>query len=93
MLRRLAEELGATEEALKQAFTAVRGNTRVTTENPEDQYQALEKYATDLTARARQVLDWEPRIGVTEGINRLCDWIDAQEGAVSPAPTGTAAEV
>ena len=45
------------------------------------------------TARARQALDWEPRVGVTEGINRLCDWIDAQEGAVSPAPTGTATEV
>ena len=45
------------------------------------------------TARARRALDWEPRIGVTEGINRLCDWIDAQEGADSPAPTGTATEV
>ena len=45
------------------------------------------------TARARQALDWEPRVGVTEGINRLCDWIDAQEGADSPAPTGTATEV
>ena len=45
------------------------------------------------TARARQVLDWEPRIGVTEGINRLCDWIDAQQKAAPPAPTGTAAEV
>ena len=45
------------------------------------------------TARARQALDWEPRIGVTEGINRLCDWIDAQQEAAPPAPTGTAAEV
>lgn len=45
------------------------------------------------TAPARRALDWEPRIGVTEGINRLCDWIDAQEGADSPAPTGTATEV
>lgn len=45
------------------------------------------------TARARQALDWEPRVGVTEGINRLCDWIDAQQEATPPAPTGTAAEV
>ena len=45
------------------------------------------------TARARQALDWEPRVGVTEGINRLCDWIDAQEGAVAPTPTRTATEV
>ena len=45
------------------------------------------------TARARQALDWEPRVGVTEGINRLCDWIDAQQEAVPSAPTGTAAEV
>src|SRR5699024_12424036 len=50
---KLLTELGATDTALKEAFAAVRGNTRVTTENPEDQYQALEKYATDLTARAR----------------------------------------
>ena len=42
---------------------------------------------------ARQTLDWEPRVGVTEGINRLCDWIDAQQEAAPPAPTGTAAEV
>ena len=45
------------------------------------------------TARARQALDWEPRVGVTEGINRLCDWIDAQADAsadTSPAGTSTA---
>lgn len=46
------------------------------------------------TARARQMLDWEPRVGVTEGINRLCDWIDAQTEASSTSPsTGTATEV
>ena len=39
------------------------------------------------TTRARQALDWEPRVGVAEGINWLCDWIDAQDGAVPPAPT------
>ena len=45
------------------------------------------------TARARQALDWEPRVGVTEGINRLCDWIDAQQEAVPSAPSVTATEV
>ena len=45
------------------------------------------------TARARQMLDWEPRVGVTEGINRLCDWIDAQTETSSSSSTATATEV
>ena len=48
------QSLGATPENLKAAFTAVRGSGRITSENPEDTYQALEKYSTDLTARARE---------------------------------------
>ena len=67
---KLLIELGATEDALKQAFAAVRGNTRVTTENPEDQYQALEKYATDLTARAREG-KIDPVIGRDSEIRRV----------------------
>ncbi|MDX2356222.1 ATP-dependent chaperone ClpB [Dietzia sp. PP-33] len=67
---KLLNELGATEDALKQAFTAVRGNTRVTTENPEDQYQALEKYSTDLTARAREG-KIDPVIGRDSEIRRV----------------------
>ncbi|MFL0577750.1 ATP-dependent chaperone ClpB [Dietzia sp. 179-F 9C3 NHS] len=67
---KLLTELGATEDALKEAFTAVRGNTRVTTENPEDQYQALEKYATDLTARARDG-KIDPVIGRDSEIRRV----------------------
>ena len=67
---KLLSELGATESALKQAFAAVRGNTRVTTENPEDQYQALEKYATDLTARAREG-KIDPVIGRDSEIRRV----------------------
>ena len=43
-----------TPERLYQALTAVRGGQRVTDPNPEDKYQALAKYARDLTAaRAR----------------------------------------
>ncbi|PAY21819.1 ATP-dependent chaperone ClpB [Dietzia natronolimnaea] len=67
---KLLNELGATEDALKKAFTAVRGNTRVTTENPEDQYQALEKYSTDLTARARDG-KIDPVIGRDSEIRRV----------------------
>ena len=44
---------GATPEALLEAFEKVRGHTRVTSENPEDTYRALEKYGVDLTERAR----------------------------------------
>ena len=51
---RMLQDSGATPDALKAALTSVRGNRTVTTENPEEQWQALEKYATDLTARARE---------------------------------------
>ncbi len=63
-------EAGATEDALKAAFAAVRGTTRVTTENPEGQYQALEKYSTDLTARAREG-KIDPVIGRDSEIRRV----------------------
>src|SRR3712207_6465986 len=45
---------GATREALVAAFRTVRGNRKVTTPDPEATFQALEKYAGDLTARARE---------------------------------------
>ncbi|PDP85842.1 ATP-dependent chaperone ClpB [Glycomyces fuscus] len=51
---RLLTEAGATPEALLEGFERVRGSGRVTTENPEDTYQALEKYGVDLTERARE---------------------------------------
>ena len=63
-------EAGATAEALREAFTAVRGSGRITTENPEDQYQALEKYSTDLTARARDG-KIDPVIGRDNEIRRV----------------------
>ena len=50
---KLLQEFGATADALKAAFPSVRGNQKVTTEDPEGQFQALEKYSTNLTARAR----------------------------------------
>jgi ATP-dependent Clp protease ATP-binding subunit ClpB len=44
---------GVTADGLVAAFPAVRGSRRVTSEDPEDTYQALEKYSRDLTADAR----------------------------------------
>ncbi len=41
-------------EKVMQALSAVRGNQRVTSDNPEDTYNALKKYGTDLVERARQ---------------------------------------
>jgi ATP-dependent Clp protease ATP-binding subunit ClpB len=63
-------EVGATADALREGFTAVRGSTRVTTDNPEDQYQALEKYSTDLTAEARDG-KIDPVIGRDQEIRRV----------------------
>lgn len=53
-LRRVLESCGLTQAAYLQALKDVRGNQRVTDQDPEEKYQTLEKYGTDLTARARQ---------------------------------------
>src|ERR1700678_2986498 len=45
---------GATHQAILQALTAVRGSQRVTDQNPEEKFQALQKYAKDLTDLARR---------------------------------------
>ncbi|MCA1810123.1 MAG: ATP-dependent chaperone ClpB, partial [Lentisphaerae bacterium] len=51
---RILRELGVTPQKLLEALTAVRGNQRVTSANPEGAYEALEKYGLDLVALARQ---------------------------------------
>ena len=61
---------GATPAALRDAFTTVRGNRRVTSADPEASYQALEKYSTDLTARAREG-KLDPVIGRDNEIRRV----------------------
>ncbi|HUE77197.1 MAG TPA: ATP-dependent chaperone ClpB [Longimicrobiales bacterium] len=61
---------GATYEALKQALEAVRGAHRVTTQDPEQQYRALERFSRDLTAAARQG-KLDPVIGRDEEIRRV----------------------
>jgi len=62
--------LGATRDAILQALTAVRGSQRVTDQNPEGKFQALEKYAKDLTDLARRG-KLDPVIGRDEEIRRV----------------------
>jgi ATP-dependent Clp protease ATP-binding subunit ClpB len=66
----LLREAGATPDALLDAFEKVRGHARVTSENPEDTYQALEKYGVDLTAQARDG-KLDPVIGRDAEIRRV----------------------
>ena len=53
-LKELFRTYRITREAVMQALSSVRGNQRVTSDNPEGTYDALKKYGTDLVARARQ---------------------------------------
>jgi len=62
--------LGATKDAILKALTAVRGSQRVTDQNPENKFQALEKYAKDLTELARRG-KLDPVIGRDEEIRRV----------------------
>jgi len=66
----LLNALGGTHKALLQAIEAIRGTHRVTDQNPENQYQALQKYTRDLTEAARQG-KLDPVIGRDEEIRRV----------------------
>jgi ATP-dependent Clp protease ATP-binding subunit ClpB len=70
LLLALSGRLGVEREALLAAMAEVRGSHRVTSQNPEEQYQALEKYGRDLTeaARAGKI---DPVIGRDEEIRRV----------------------
>ena len=62
VLKRLFQEIGLTRDNFLKQLQAVRGNARVTSDQPEDTYDALKKFGTDLTDMARkQKLD--PVIG------------------------------
>ena len=61
---------GASPQALRDAFVKVRGSARVTSPDPEATYQALEKYSTDLTERAREG-KLDPVIGRDNEIRRV----------------------
>jgi ATP-dependent Clp protease ATP-binding subunit ClpB len=67
---RLFKELGITREQLMQALQEVRGSQRVTSQNPEATYEALERYGRDLTKLAEQG-KLDPVIGRDEEIRRV----------------------
>jgi len=67
---RLLKEFGVTRDRLQTALQEVRGNQRVTTQNPEATYEALEKYGRDLTKLASQG-KLDPVIGRDEEIRRV----------------------
>src|SRR5437868_12395051 len=68
--RRLLNEVGVTHDSLLEALEAVRGAHRVTDQNPEGKFQALEKYTRDLTEAARRG-KLDPVIGRDEEIRRV----------------------
>ena len=67
---KLLKKNGASHEAILQALAGVRGSQRVTSQNPEATYAALEKYARDLTELARRS-KLDPVIGRDEEIRRV----------------------
>jgi ATP-dependent Clp protease ATP-binding subunit ClpB len=67
---RIFKEFGLTRERLLKALQEVRGSQRVTTQNPEATYEALEKYGRDLTKLAEQG-KVDPVIGRDEEIRRV----------------------
>jgi ATP-dependent Clp protease ATP-binding subunit ClpB len=66
----ILREAGATKDRLLAVFQQVRGHSRVTSQDPEGTYQALEKYGIDLTARAREG-NLDPVIGRNSEIRRV----------------------
>ena len=67
---KLLTRFGVTKDRVYEALTQIRGGQRVTDPNPEDKYQALEKYGRDLTELARQG-KLDPVIGRDEEIRRV----------------------
>src|SRR5205085_2273708 len=66
----ILKEFGVTRERLMRALQEVRGNQRVSSQNPESTYQALERYGRDLTQLARQG-KLDPVIGRDDEIRRI----------------------
>jgi ATP-dependent Clp protease ATP-binding subunit ClpB len=66
----LLQQRGVTRDRIFEALTAVRGSQRVTDQNPEGKYQALERYGRDLTELARKG-KLDPVIGRDEEIRRV----------------------
>jgi ATP-dependent Clp protease ATP-binding subunit ClpB len=70
LLLALADRLGVTRDQVLAAMQDVRGSHRVTSQNPEEQFQALERYGRDLTEVARQG-KLDPVIGRDDEIRRV----------------------
>ena len=70
LLLAMNQRLGVASEELLQALREVRGSHRVTSQNPEEQFQALEKYGQDLTKKARDG-KIDPVIGRDDEIRRV----------------------
>jgi ATP-dependent Clp protease ATP-binding subunit ClpB len=66
----LLQKRGATKDAIFQALTDIRGNQRVTSQNPESTYEALTRYGRDLTELARKG-KLDPVIGRDEEVRRV----------------------
>ena len=70
LLLAMADRLGVDRNQLLSALRDVRGSHRVTNQNPEESFQALERYGRDLTALARQG-KMDPVIGRDEEVRRV----------------------
>jgi ATP-dependent Clp protease ATP-binding subunit ClpB len=68
--RRILQDAGATRDGVLAALAEVRGRHRVTSENPEETYQALERFGRDLTEQARRG-KLDPVIGRDEEVRRV----------------------
>ena len=69
-LARMLASVGVTKPQILQALQSIRGNQRVTDQNPENRYQVLEKYCRDLTELARRE-KLDPVIGRDDEIRRI----------------------
>ena len=67
---RILKEAGLTRDGVLAALAEVRGRQRVTDQNPEEKYQALERYGRDLTEQARRG-KLDPVIGRDEEVRRV----------------------
>ena len=68
--QKVLADVGLTEAGLREGLTAVRGSRRVTSQDAEDTYEALEKYSVDLTAAAEEG-KLDPVIGRDAEIRRV----------------------
>ena len=77
-LKELLRTYNVDKEKVMQALAALRGNQRVTSDNPEETYEALKKYGSDLVERARQN-KLDPVIGRAEEIERVVQILNRRQ--------------